>query len=136
QPLRLCRVNKHLVAVPPEAGPWGLPPTDAILLEPIHSGKRRANAKIRIVGTGWNTPARILIAGCDPSASILSNALQKQGCDLVVSYENSSRSLELLHEGLVHVAGTHLEEEVSGKRPHPPMAKMFARTPVAVISYA
>jgi len=136
QPLRLCRVNKHLVAVPPEAGPWGLPPTDAILLEPIHGGKRRANAKIRIVGSGWNIPARILIAGCDPSASILSNALQKQGCDLVVSYENSSRSLELLHEGLVHVAGTHLEEEVSGKRPQPPMAKMFARTPVAVISYA
>ena len=40
QPLRLCMVNKHLVAVPAEPGGWGLPSTDAILLSPIRGGKR------------------------------------------------------------------------------------------------
>lgn len=136
QPLRLCSVNGHVVAVAPEAGAWGLPPTDAVLLAPIHSGKRHANAKVRIVGNGWNNPGRILLAGCDPSASILAAALQRQSCDLVIAYQNSSRSLELLDEGLVHIAGTHLAENVSGKNSLSPITKMFARNSVAVISYA
>lgn len=137
QPLRLCSVNGHVIAVIPEAGGCGLPPTDAILLEPVHGGKKRhVNAKVRIVGTGWDNPGRILIAGCDPSASILANALQRQGCDLVVAYENSSRALKLLHDGLVHVAGTHIEEKVSGKNATSPVTTMFVRNSVAVISYA
>lgn len=136
QPLRLCSVSGHLVAVPTEAGAWGLPPTDAVLLAPIHGGKRHANAKVRIVGTGWNSPARILIAGCDPSASILANALQRHGCDLVIAYQNSSRALELLQEGLVHIAGTHLADKVGSKNSLSPITKMFPRNSVAVISYA
>jgi len=132
QPLRLCNVNRHVVAVIPEAGAWGLPPTDAVMLSAIRAGKRHANAKVRMVGTDWKTSSRILIAGCDPSASLLATALQRQGCELVIAYENSSQSLELLHEGLVHVAGTHLTEndELS------PITKLFPRNSVAVISYA
>jgi molybdate-binding protein/DNA-binding XRE family transcriptional regulator len=136
QPLRLCGVNGHVVAVAPEAGAWGLPPTDAVLLAPIRRGKHHSNAKVRIVANGWNNPGRILIAGCDPSASILANALQRQGCDLVIAYQNSSRSLELLDEGLVHIAGTHLGDGVSGKNSLSPITKMFPRNSVAVISYA
>jgi molybdate-binding protein/DNA-binding XRE family transcriptional regulator len=135
-PLRLCAVNKHLVAVPPEPGGWGLPSTDAVLIAPIRGGKRSANAKIQILGNSWENPDRILIAGCDPSASILANTLQRQGCELVIAYENSSRSLELLHEGTVHVAGTHLMEKATGKADLLPITKMFARNSVAVISYA
>jgi putative molybdopterin biosynthesis protein len=88
------------------------------------------------VGNGWNNPGRILIAGCDPSASILATALQRQGCDLVIAYQNSSRSLELLDEGLVHIAGTHLAEGGSGKNALSPITKMFARNSVAIIAYA
>jgi len=136
QPLRLCTVNKHLIAVPAEPGGWGLPSTDAILLATIHDGKRGANAKVQILGNSWENPARILIAGCDPSASILANALQRQGCELVIAYENSSRSLELLHEGVVHIAGTHLVDKASGKADLLSITKMFPRNSVAVISYA
>ncbi len=134
QPLRLCMVSKHLVAVPAEPGGWGLPSTDAILRSPIRGGKR--NAKVQILGNSWENPARILIAGCDPSASILANALQRQGCELVIAYENSSRSLELLQEGVVHIAGTHMVEKASGKADLLPITKMFPRNSVAVISYA
>jgi molybdate-binding protein/DNA-binding XRE family transcriptional regulator len=136
QPLRLCAVDGRLVAVPSEAGAWGLPPSDAVLLAPLHGGKRLANAKVEILGSGWNNPARILIAGCDPSASILATSMPRQDCDLVIAYENSSRALELLHQGLVHVAGTHLEEKIDGKNSLPPITKMFPRNSVAVISYA
>jgi molybdate-binding protein/DNA-binding XRE family transcriptional regulator len=136
QPLRLCGVNGHLVAVPSEAGAWGLPPSDAVLLAPIRGGKRLANAKVQILGNSWNNPARILIAGCDPSASILATSMPRQDCELVIAYENSSRALELLHQGLVHVAGTHLEEKSDGKTGVPSIAKMFPRNSVAVVSYA
>lgn len=136
QPLRLCTVNKHVVAVPAEPGGWGLPSTDAILLAPIHGGKRGANAKVEILGNSWESPARILIAGCDPSASILANTLQRHGSELVIAYENSSRSLELLREGLVHIAGTHLVDKADGKADLLSITKMFPRNSVAVISYA
>jgi molybdate-binding protein/DNA-binding XRE family transcriptional regulator len=136
QPLRLCSVNGHLVAVPSEAGAWGLPPSDAVLLAPILGGKRLPNAKVRILGNSWNNPARILIAGCDPSASILATSMPRQDCELVIAYENSSRALELLHQGLVHVAGTQLEEKIEGKNTLLPITKMFPRNSVAVISYA
>ncbi len=136
QPLRLCKVNEHLVAVPPESGRWGLPPTDAVLLAPIRGSKRNSNAKVQIFGNGWKNPARILIAGCDPSASILQSSLQRQGCELVIVYENSSRALELLQEGMVHVAGTHLVDKVTGKTDLLPITKLFPRNSVAVVSYA
>jgi len=135
QPLRLCKVREHLIAVAPEGGALGLPPTDAILLAPVRGGKRQVNARVRIVSSGWNTPTRILLAGCDPSASILAGTLPRQECNLVIAYENSSRALELLQEGLVHVAGTHLAEK-SEEKSLPQITKMFPRSSVAVFSYA
>jgi molybdate-binding protein/DNA-binding XRE family transcriptional regulator len=134
--LRLCRVNGHLVAIPPEPGGWGLQAMDAVLLTPVRSGKQGDTAKVRIVGNNWDHPARILIAGCDPSASILANTLQRQGCELVIDYENSTRSLELLKEGLVHIAGTHLVDKGTGKADLLPVTKVFSRNSVAIISYA
>ena len=91
QPLRLCGVTVHLVAVLPDEGAWGLPLRMRFCSPLIHSGKAPANARLQIVGLAGTLPRRILIAGCDPSASILANALQRQGCDLVIAYENSSR---------------------------------------------
>ncbi len=134
-PLRLCTVNKRIVAVPAEPGGWGLPSTDATLIGHVRGGKREVNAKIQILGNEWESPSRILIAGCDPSASILANSLTQQGCELVIAYENSSRSLELLHEGLVHIAGTHLAEKVTSKSDLLPITNMFSRGTAAVFSY-
>jgi molybdate-binding protein/DNA-binding XRE family transcriptional regulator len=136
QSLRLCNVNGHVVAVSPEPGRWGLPPTDAVLLAPFRAGRRNATAKVQVLGNAWNNPARLLIAGCDPGASILANALPRQDCELVIAYENSSRALELLHEGLVHIAGTHLMDKATGKTDLLPITKMFPRNAVAVVSYA
>ena len=125
QPLRLVSVNDHLVAVAPDPASWGLQPTDAFFLEPIRGGKSKVNAKVRLAGNGWKNPGRILLAGCDPSASLLAHALERQGFELVIDYENSSQALDLLHEGLVHVAGTHLANKASGKADLLPISKMF-----------
>jgi len=136
QPLRLCSVNGHIVAVAPEPGSWGLPPADATLLEAVPGGKRNKNAKVRILGDQWKKSTRMLIAGCDPSVSILAHSLQAQGCELVIAYENSSQALELLHDGLAHIAGTHLVDKVTGKTDLQPITRLFGRGAVTVISYA
>jgi molybdate-binding protein/DNA-binding XRE family transcriptional regulator len=136
QPLRVTSVNNHLVAVAPDPASWGLQPTDAVLLAPIRTGKSHVNAEARLLGTGWKNPGRILLAGCDPSASLLAHTLERQGFELVIAYENSSHSLDLLHEGLVHIAGTHLAEKASDKADLLPISKMFARNSIAVLSCA
>ena len=136
QPLRLCPVDKRVVAVAPDIGGWGLPAADAILMEVLRTGKRPQKARVRLLGDKWKTASRILLAGCDPGVSILAQSLAVQGCELMVCYENSSRALELLREGLVHVAGSHLLDKSTGKTDLTPLTKLFPRSTVAVFSYA
>jgi putative molybdopterin biosynthesis protein len=135
-PLRLCNVNGQVIAVPSDSGNWGLAPADAVLLAPILDGKRNVNSTIEILGENWNNPGRALIAGCDPSAPILASALEQQACELVISYQNSACSLNLLANKLVHMAGTHLLNEVTGKADLFPITKMFPRNSIAIFSYA
>ncbi len=136
QPLRLVSVNKHLVAMAPDPASWGLQPTDAVFLAPIHGRKDSVNATVRLIGNGWKNPGRILVAGCDPSASLLAHSLERQGFELMIAYENSSRALELLQNGLIHIAGTHLAEKANDKADLLPINKMFPRNSIAVLSYA
>lgn len=135
-PLRLCGVNDRIVGVAHELGCHGLQPTDATFLAPIRGGRGNANAKVRLLGDGWKKPDRILLAGSDPSAALLAHALEQQGFELVIAYENSSRSLELLHEGLVHIASTHLTEGTKGKADLASITRMFPQGSVAIISFA
>lgn len=136
QPLRLCNVDGHLVAVASEPGSFGLSPSDAVLLTPIRAEKRHANAKVQILGDEWKKPNRVIVAGCDPSVSILAHFMQQQGYELVVAFENSSLSLELLRDRFVHIAGTHLMDKVTGKTDLLPITRTFGRNAVVVITYA
>lgn len=136
QPLRLCAVDGQTIAVVSESNRWALPLVDAVLLEQLHSRKDHLNARVMILNQNWKRAQRLLIAGCDPSASILAHALLRQGCELVVAYENSSRALELLHDGLVHIAGTHIIDKVKTKADLQALTREFGRKSIAVISYA
>jgi putative molybdopterin biosynthesis protein len=135
-PLRLCDVDGRVIAVAADSGNWGLAPADAVFIQPISDPKRNVNATVEVLGESWNNAGRILLAGCDPSAPILAGALEERGCELVISYQNSARSLDLLGEKLVHVAGTHLLNETSSKTDLLPLTRMFPRNSVAVFSYA
>ena len=136
QLLRVCSVGKSIVVVPQESSGWGLPPADAVLLDPVRKGKNPANARVRVLSDKWKTVSRVLIAGCDPSVSILAQSLQNQGCELIVAFENSSRALELLHDDLVHIAGTHLVDKATGETDLRTITRVFGRNPVVIISYA
>jgi putative molybdopterin biosynthesis protein len=136
QPLRLCNVGRQLVAVAPESGGWGLPPVDAVLVDPLVKRRNTRKVRVKILGDKWKKPNRILIAGCDPSVSILAQSMHAQGCELVVAFENSSRSLKFLKDDLVHIAGTHLVDKATGKADLTLITNLFGHSSVAVISYA
>jgi len=134
QPLRICLVNRRLVATIPESGTLGLPPIDALLLE--DASKPGATVKAKVLEDTWRQNNRALIAGCDPSATLVAQHMQRKGFDLVITYQNSSRALDLLKEGLVHIAGTHLSDKKTGESNLPKVVQMFGKNSVAVIAFA
>lgn len=137
QPVALCRVNGRLIAAPPESGTWSLPEADGVLIHSQGSARVPLKASVEVLGDNWKFDNRVLMAGCDPGASVLVRHLRRQGVELVVSYQNSSRSLELLREGVIHIAGTHIRAEQTGEFNLPKIHKMFGKDDeVAVFSFA
>jgi putative molybdopterin biosynthesis protein len=132
-PVQLCDVDGRLVAVLPAPIAWSLPPADAVLIE---AGRKKGQAKVQLFHEEKLFRKRLLIAGCDPGISVLLRHLQREGVEAVVAYRNSSQSLELLKQSLIHVAGSHLRDEATGESNLPAVRKQFAKGSVAVISYA
>jgi molybdate-binding protein len=111
-----------------------LPPADAVLLE---TEKRGGKAKIQLFNNDEKMfRKRLLIAGCDPGISVLLRQLQREGVEAVSASRNSSQSLDLLKQSMVHVAGTHLKDEETGESNLPAIKKQFPKGSVAVVSYA
>ncbi len=136
QPVALCRVNGRLIAASPEPGTWSLPEADGVLINSRGNANAPSKARVEVLGDDWKFDNRVLMAGCDPGASVLVRHLRRQGVELVVSYQNSSRSLELLKEGVIHIAGTHIRSEKTGECNLPKIHKMFGKDEVAVFSFA
>jgi len=134
-PVQVCEVGNRLIAMLPAPVVWGLPPADAVLIE---AGKRGGKAKIQLFNNneGRMFNKRLLIAGCDPGISVLLRQLQREGVEAVAVSRNSSQSLELLKQSMVHVAGTHLKDDATGESNLPAIRKQFPKGSVAVVSYA
>lgn len=132
QPIHLCDVHERLIAVPAESDSWSLPVADGVVV-----GSSGTRVQVEIPGEEEKEPdKRLLLAGCDPSAPVLGRHLRKQGIDLVVVYQNSSQSLELLKQGFVHLAGTHIAEGDKEASELTAIRKVFARHHIEVIRYA
>ncbi len=107
QPVQLCRIDERLMANLPSPLPWYFPAADAVL-----SGKRirRGTAEVQVFQSEIDFGNRILVAGCDPGISVLARHVQSSGIELVLAHRNSSQSLQLLKDGCIHIAGTHLKD--------------------------
>ena len=133
-PVQICGVEKRLIAMLPTPIAWGLPPADAVILE---AEKRDGKVKIQFFNNEEKMyNKRLLIAGCDPGISVLLRRLQREGVEAVSVSRNSSQSLDLLKQSMVHVAGTHLKDDATGESNLPTIKKQFAAGSVAVVSYA
>ena len=127
QPVQLCRVDRRLVATRPETDPWVLPASDALVV-----GK----STVQAYQSGGDFRNRILLAGCDPAVSILARHLLPAGIELVFVPRNSSQSLKLLRERCIHIAGTHLRDEMTGESNIPEIQKFFEKGSIALVSFA
>jgi molybdate-binding protein/DNA-binding XRE family transcriptional regulator len=137
QPVQLCRVNKRLVASAPSPVPWYFPVSDAVVSSTAAQGKpKNGRTDVQVFDAADDFRNRVLIAGCDPGISVLAHHLQASGIELVLAHRNSSQSLQLLKEGCVHIAGTHLRDESSGESNLPEIGRLFPKNAVAVISFA
>jgi molybdate-binding protein/DNA-binding XRE family transcriptional regulator len=136
QPVQLCQVGKHLVAACPEPLTWSLPPADGVLVDAGRAAKSRGKAKVQLLHDEKELGNRLMVAGCDPGISVLSRHVQRAGIELVVVSRNSSLSLDLLKQGLVHVAGTHLRDAATGESNLPAVRRRFPSQSVAVIGFA
>ncbi len=136
QPVRLCDVGGRVIGLVQEASDWELAPADGILLEGVLSGELNPVRRVRALSGQWRKFGRILLAGCDPSVSMLVQSLAAQGVELLVAHRNSSQSLDLLQKGLVHVAGTHLVDRVTEEADWKVITERFGRSGVAIFSYA
>jgi molybdate-binding protein/DNA-binding XRE family transcriptional regulator len=105
-PVALCRVGNRLVGVPVAPVPLRLPLADGLLADAERSTVHRL--------CGESDEPRLLVAGCDPSTSVLEHHLARAGVGLVTAPVNSSAALGLLLRRLVHVAGTHLGGDATG----------------------
>jgi putative molybdopterin biosynthesis protein len=132
-PVQLCDVDDRLIAVLPAPVAWSLPPADGVLID---AGKRPGKGRVQLFQEETRFRKRLLIAGCDPGISVLLRHLQREGVEAVVAYRNSSQSLDLLKQSLIHVAGSHLRDEATGESNLPAVRKQFPKGSVAVISYA
>jgi putative molybdopterin biosynthesis protein len=137
QPVQLCRVDRKLMAAAPSPLPWYFPASDAIAAADA-AGKPAGDGKtgVQVFRPDEDFRNRILVAGCDPGISVLARHVRAAGVELILAHRNSSQSLALLHDGCVHIAGTHLRDEASGESNIPEIGRQFRRKSVAVISFA
>jgi molybdopterin molybdotransferase/putative molybdopterin biosynthesis protein len=79
----------------------------------------------------------LLIAGCDPGISLLVQHLARfDDVDTVIAPSSSHQALEWLHDGKVHVAGSHLRDLPSGEYNLPAIRRLFSKTEVKVVTFA
>jgi putative molybdopterin biosynthesis protein len=133
QAVQLCRVDQRLMASLPSPVPWYFQATDAVVADPPG---RQGKTRVQIFQAEGDFTNRLLVAGCDPGISVLSRHVQAADIELVLAHRNSSQALSLLKEGCVHIAGTHLRDEVSGESNLPEIDRLFPKNSVAVIAFA
>lgn len=116
-----------MFASPPAPLRWYFPATDGVVT---------SRTKVQVFHPQEDFSNRILVAGCDPGISVLARHVQTAGIDLVLAHRNSSQALELLQDGCIHVAGTHLCDQPSGESNLLEIGRLFSKRSVAVISFA
>lgn len=139
--VQLCPVNGTLIATVPDSTDWSLPPADAVLLSKPRAqtktgGGAPATVKVQPFHVRLNLDRRLLAAGCDPGISVLARHLRRAKVELIVLNRNSTAALDLLKQGLVHIAGTHLNDEENGQSNLATVHRLFDRRSVAVVGFS
>ncbi len=131
QPVRVCSVNKRLVAVPTSFLPAYLPAADGVV-----ESRGSRSVSIKWFADSPNDGKRLLLAGCDPALSVLSEALHSSGIEIINVPCSSRQALQWLKQGRVHAAGSHLLDRTTGDYNLPIIRRLLPKASVRVITFA
>lgn len=132
--VQICKVGARWVGVPVSASPYYLPEADGIVAS---TRRTRRHADIVVFSGDEVSEKRLTMAGCDPASSLLTNMVEKiSGVEIVSAAASSRRALAWLKEGLVHIAGSHLEDAKTGEFNLPFIRREFPDGDFSVITFA
>jgi molybdate-binding protein/DNA-binding XRE family transcriptional regulator len=131
QPVRLCRVNQRLVAVPATFLPAYLPPADGII-----ESQKNLSVQVKSPVALAEDGKRLLLAGCDPALSLLHDALNPSGIEIICVPAASRLALQWLKQGRVHAAGSHLLDRATREYNLPIIRRLLPKASVRVITFA
>ena len=131
QLVRYCRVGKRLVAIPVPSISQYLPAADGLI-------RSRAGRMVAIEAPTAlpDQGKRILIAGCDPALSVISELLSPLSIEVMCVSSPSRRALLWLKQNKVHAAGLHLRDRVSGNYNLPFIQRQFPVGSIRVVTFA
>ena len=133
-PIRICRVGAKWVSIPASPTPDYLPEADGVV-ERI--GRTKGRGDVKLFAKELAERKRIVIAGCDPATSLLSNLVEREAGVEILSASASSRlALSWLQDSKVHIAGLHLEAPRTGEFNLPFIREVFPEGDVIVVTFA
>jgi molybdopterin molybdotransferase/putative molybdopterin biosynthesis protein len=129
----LARVGGKVVAVARPAAHLALSPAGG-MLERI----TREKAQVSTFRLASEIDATLLVAGCDPSATILADWLARRRSPVrpVALPCSSSRALAALAGGRVHAAGVHLRDPKTGEYNLASVRRALRYRPSLVVNFA
>jgi molybdate-binding protein/DNA-binding XRE family transcriptional regulator len=134
QPVRICQIGSRWVSVPVSATPYYMPEADGIIK---HALRTNGRADLVVFAKEEAAQKRLVVAGCDPAASLLSNMVERiSGVEIVSAAASSKLALAWLKEGKVHIAGSHLEDPKTGEFNLPYIREEFPGEDVLVVTFA
>jgi putative molybdopterin biosynthesis protein len=131
QLVRLCQLNERLIAVPVSFLPAFLPMADGIARK-----KSRHRISVTSAMDLRRDRQRLLLAGCDPALSLLTEGLGNSGIEIISVPCSSHCALEWLKESRVHAAGSHLLDAASGDYNVPFIKRLFPKQDIRVVTFA
>jgi len=133
RPVQTGRVGATWVSVPVSAAPYHLPEADGVIAEIDRTGA----PKVHIFSQEASNSKRLVVAGCDPAANLLTRMVEKLGgVDVVHAPATSKVALDWLRAGTVHFAGCHLEDPKTGEFNLPFVRREFPKKDVAIVTFA
>ena len=130
-PVQLFKVGARSVAIPAVHPDYFIGPYDAVLKN-LLPGEEPTFERVTPESDGER---RLLIAGCDPATPVLVQDSKLAGVELTPWHANSSRSLQLLRDGLIHVAGCHFGE-TADQPGNSLLASLFDKNEITVVTLA
>jgi putative molybdopterin biosynthesis protein len=120
--------------VPVSATPYYMPEADGIVKS---LSRKEHRADLLVFAKEEAAQKRLVMAGCDPAASLLSHMVERiSGIDIVSAAASSKLALSWLQEGKVHIAGSHLEDPKTGEFNVPYLREQFPDEEFQVVTFA